>query len=310
MLKFPWLFGKTVRASPAVVDWEARLADETLEIFSRLKSGDSRSGDFVPLTDVSYDVNDAWVEGMMASDALHDEDYVVFSHFRDPATRLLDVGANRGYSVASMRTAGCLAQIMSFEVSEAFRSSLERVKEIDGERYSFVLKGIGDREGSMEFFIPVVNGVTLSALTTGNPKELHVESIVKNVVDYARAHIGTPPYEARVCRMLAAIDRLDGLVPDGAEIVAAKFDVEGLEHAALSGAAEILVRDKPLLLIEGGNCNNRVQELLGGLGYILAQREGSMLFRPAATPARSNAFFVATDYLPRYAAMGLWDPAR
>ena len=290
-------------------DSYSRLADETREIFLRLKSGQSHPGDFVTLTDVSFDVNDAWVVDMMASDTLHDEDYVVFSHFRDPATRVLDVGANRGYSVASMRAAGCLAQIMSFEVSEAFRSSLEQVKAIDGDRYSFEVTGVSDREGWIEFFIPVVNGVTLSALTTGNLEDLHVDSIVKNVVDFARSYIHTPPYEVRVCRMPAAIDRLDRLVPEGPEIVAAKFDVEGLEHAALSGATGILVRDKPLLLIEGGNFDIRVQELLGGLGYTLAQRDGSTLFRPAAPPARSNAFFVATERLPHYIAVGLWTSA-
>jgi FkbM family methyltransferase len=308
-IRFPQIFGKARRdeALPVAEDPANRLAAETRDMFTRLTTGHSRPEDFIALDDVRYDASDDWVDGMMATEALHDEDYIVFSHFCDPGTRVLDVGANRGYSVASMRAAGCLAHITSFEVSEAFRSSLQRVKEIEGERYSYHVTGVGATPGSIEFFIPVVNGTTLSALTTGNPSGLHVESVEKNIVDYATSYIETPPYEVRICRMPASIDRLDNLVGPGSRIVAAKFDVEGLEYEALSGAVEILRRDKPLLMIEGGNFNLDVRTFLEGLGYVLAQREGSVLFQPAEPPARSNAFFVCEALLPDYVTLGLWD---
>lgn len=308
-IRFPHLFGKARQddAPPVTADPCERLAAETREMFTRLTNGHSRPGDFIALEDVRYDASDDWVDGMMATQTLHDEDYIVFSCFRDPNTRVLDVGANRGYSVASMRAAGCLAHITSFEVSEAFRSSLQRVRDIEGDRYSFHVTGVGATPGSIEFFIPVVNGTTLSALTTGNPSGLHVESVVKNIVDYAMSYIGSPPYEVRICRMPALIDRLDNLVGPGSRIVAAKFDVEGLEYEALSGAVEILRRDKPLLMIEGGNFNLDVRAFLKGLGYVLAQREGAMLSQPVQPPARPNAFYVCEELIPDYVALGLWD---
>lgn len=102
-IRFPLLFGKARRdeAPPVAEDPVNRLAAETRDMFTRLTTGHSRPQDFIALEDVRYDASDDWVDGMMAAQTLHDEDYIVFSHFRDPGTRVLDVGANRRYSVAS-----------------------------------------------------------------------------------------------------------------------------------------------------------------------------------------------------------------
>lgn len=283
--------------------------ENAIALFTRLQNRALQPGDLIDLADVTFDGDETWVDGMMAGTDLHDPDYVIFQYFTDPATRILDVGANRGYSVSSMRAAGCLSQIMSFEVSEAFRTSLARVKEIEAGRHDYVICGVGDESGTAEFFIPTVNGLCLSALTTANTDMLVPEGVVSNIelyVDnYMPATHKRKVTDVKICRMVSKIDRLDSLVPPGDDIVAIKLDVEGLEYQALRGGENLLKATYPLLVAEGANYHEALIAYLQGIGYVRAQRQENTLILPDAAPTELNAFFVHESHIASYQKVGL-----
>jgi FkbM family methyltransferase len=62
---------------------------------------------------------------------------------------------------------------------------------------------------------------------------------------------------------------LDAFIDDAVVIDIIQLDVEGYEAQALLGSAEILSRDKPLLILEEGRWtrNKELKDILNGLGY-------------------------------------------
>lgn len=282
------------------------LRTEVVGLFDRLKSGNSLASDFVDLTTVAFDVRLEWVDAMFRKPSLHDPDYVLFSHFRNPEDWLLDVGANRGYSVASMRTAGSRSRIMSFEVSEAFRASLARVKELEGDRYDFRIIGVARTKGKLKFYAPLVNGLAISALTTANIGGIDPSSFASNIISYIEDWIPpTDKYDVRLCTFEAEVDSLDALVPAGRRIAAVKLDIEGLEYQALEGARGLLGANRPFLLIEGGHRDQRIISFLAELGYQRAFRDEAVL-RIGPTDANSlNGFFLHGERLKEYRDTGL-----
>lgn len=152
----------------------------------RIAVGQGRREDFVQMDTITFDANPDWVLGMMEARSLHDEDYAVFGSFRMAMGWILDVGANWGYSVGSLRAAGTDCPILSFEVSPAFAPCLQRVKEVDCYRYEYVISGVGQGAPREHlFYIPTVNGMAIGALTTGTLNTLN-EHMVNNIVNYVR----------------------------------------------------------------------------------------------------------------------------
>lgn len=96
---------------------------------------------------------------MLAAKSVHDPDYQIFAHFRHSMGRIIDVGANWGYPVGSIRATESDCPIVSFEVSPAFEPYLAAIKEIDPFGYDYLICGVGSGEQRKHtFYIPAVNG--------------------------------------------------------------------------------------------------------------------------------------------------------
>jgi len=163
-----------------------RLREQFDKLIERINAG--AEVDYQAEDSVTFDGDPRLVDGMLASKTLHDEDYAIFKYFDASAGTILDVGANWGYSVGSIRTTGSNSPIISFEVLPAFAGCLARVKELDGGRYDYVISGVGPSRGTIVFLTPTINGLALSALTTASSGPLN-PSIINNIVSYVQKYL-------------------------------------------------------------------------------------------------------------------------
>lgn len=278
----------------------------------RMKSGSAFATDLLPLEKARFDANPAWVPDMLAARSVHDPDYQIFAHLRKSMGQILDVGANWGYSVGSIRATGSDCPIVSFEVSPAFEPCLAAIKEIDPFGYDYVICGVGNGERrTLTFYIPAVNGLTMSALTTGTLAGLN-KYMINNIVGHLeqwRPDVTKPTLQFVVTECV--IDSIDTLltkmgppVSDGA-VAAIKIDVEGLEGEALWGAKRTIQQNRPMLILEGGMNSEGVKPFLDEFGYIVMQREDSSIRLSNSPPHGSNGVFAHESRLTEYAEIGL-----
>lgn len=279
---------------------------------ARVKTGSAFETDFLPIEKAGFDADPSWIPGMLSARSVHDPDYQVFAHFRKSMGWILDVGANWGYSVGSIRATGSDCPIFSLEVSPAFESCLAAIKEIDPHGYDYAVCGVGSGERRMHtFYIPAVNGLTMSALTTGTLAGLN-NYMIKNIVGHLeqwRPDVTEPVLQFVVTEcVIDSIDRLlaqmGSSISDGA-VAAIKMDVEGLEGEALWGAKGTIQQNRPLLLLEGGSHSEGAKPFLEEFGYISMQREESKIRVSDTMRQGSNGVFAHETKLKEYAEIGL-----
>ncbi len=164
----------------------------------------------------------------------------------------IDVGANLGeWTVPLSRAVGATGRVLAFEPAPHSAAALEATLAANALRQTEVFRcAIGDHDGTAEFAVPVVTSAR---------------------IDTGTAHLGpaSSGYEAlrvplRSLDLLAAEVGLERL-----ELI--KIDVEGNERQVLDGAASILKRWRPVLVIETGHeakgSRPAIRERLQGLGY-------------------------------------------
>jgi FkbM family methyltransferase len=165
---------------------------------------------------------------------------------------VIDLGANIGeWTVPFARAVGATGRVLAIEPAPRAAAALEMTLAANALRHTEVVRcAVGDRDGTAEFAIPVV----ASART-----------------DTGTARIGSADAgQERLCVPLRAIDSLvleRGL--DRLDLV--KIDVEGYERRVLDGAAAVLARFRPVLVIETGHESEgdraAIHSRLQGLGY-------------------------------------------
>jgi hypothetical protein len=69
------------------------------------------------------DSSPEWVSGMLGSRTIHEREFSLFRFFQDPEEAVLDIGANYGYSAASIWASGSKAFVLSFEANPAHAPS-------------------------------------------------------------------------------------------------------------------------------------------------------------------------------------------
>jgi FkbM family methyltransferase len=253
-----------------------------------------------------YRDDPSWVDGLFSKPKMHEADYVIFGHFRDPATAILDVGANFGYSIGSMCAAGCEAGIFSIEALPWYREHLSRIRDLNPARFDFHIGGVSDRSGVFRFVTPVINGVIESALTSANERS-HRDNLWRNVMQSLQSRKLDPSElvlkfivtELAVATLDAIVGEYRGRLRLG-RIEAIKLDVEGHEAAVLSGARIVLRDHRPLVMMEGANRSAEAREVLAELGYAFATRTDRRLRLDDAISYEANGYFVHQSRIGSY----------
>jgi FkbM family methyltransferase len=164
----------------------------------------------------------------------------------------IDIGANLGeWTVPLAHKVGPAGHLLAIEPAPRSAAALGKTIAANGLRQAeLVCCALGEDDGIVDFAVPLV---TSARSDTGT------------------AHIG--PAAAREETLRVTVRRLDGLVAQrGYErIDLIKIDVEGHERRVLDGAAAVLARFRPVLVIETGHEAEddriAIHDRLTGLGY-------------------------------------------
>ncbi len=219
----------------------------------------------------------------MKTPMVHDPDFLVLDVLLPPRPVCLDVGANEGQSIVSIKALRPEAIIYAFEpnpgVLPALRQAAERFPHV-----TVIPYGLGSVDEELTFYLPSIHGITYHEECTMN---LAIFSLPW--VEARWRSRGGPPI---LKEFTVAVRRGDAF--DFAPHFI-KIDVEGAEFYVLCGLEATLRKHKPLLLIENSDWD-RVTSYLATLGYrAMMPREDFRGLVPFEGE-RVNAFYVHNSW--------------
>lgn len=168
----------------------------------------------------------------------------------------VDVGANRGQSIAAIRLFKPRARIHSFEPNPELAAALAR-------RYrgraaiSVHAFGLADVAGGARLFIPVYKGCVYDGLASLDRQSAATWLSPETLYGFSERRLAV---RETVCRT----ERLDDQHLDPFFI---KIDVQGREFEVVRGGIETIRRLEPVLMIEDLSHRPRLAALLHDLGY-------------------------------------------
>jgi FkbM family methyltransferase len=190
----------------------------------------------------------------------HESEFRFLANFQGQKGLLIDVGANLGQSVVSSRIFNRSYSILSFEPNPHHGSDLKRIKTIFGlNKFEYHLVGLGDQIGSLQFFIPEVQGVPLTQEAT-----LSRESLLADEDTQKRILETTGQKKFSVKETLVPLRKLDDycVKPDFV-----KLDVQFSELQVIQGMKETLQSSYPILIVENSPHLLAIIEYLAPLQY-------------------------------------------
>ena len=206
-----------------------------------------------------------------------------FFHFMDLISDgdiILDLGANIGVTSYHLAKRFPQSTIYSFEPLTLNLGTLKRIKKRFGLSNIYELQlAVGDKDGTLEMVMPVVNRVPMHGLS-------HV--IYEDNTDNNEGL----KYEVPVVKL----DSLKEL-KSNKKISAIKIDVENFEYFALKGAEQILKSNKPIIYSELWDNENRKKciELLNKLQYSAFILYKNELMPFEKSPVEKHNFFFIPD---------------
>lgn len=290
------------------------------ELYARLQSGALLPSDMIPLSEVDFPNYADIIGEYREQRGLFEERFAhfiptfdVFRIFDDPSSVVLDVGAHLGYSAIAMRRQGCAGKIVAIDALPSNVRCLARLKEIEGEKYDFIHRAIGDTAAPLRLYLPVMNGVGITGIaSTGGTLSHDFAFILAEQAKSYPSVAADGEDDPRICLVEIEGGRLDDLFAARGElekIVAIKMDLEGNEGPAVRGAERIFTFARPLLMVEGANRDPIVREAMRRYGYFHCERhDGTLRAHPEISDAQ-DGFWLHPDRVEQYRAQGLFEGA-
>lgn len=187
---------------------------------------------------------------------VHEADFNVFRAFEGDVGLFVDIGANMGTSIVSLRNVCSSMRILSFELIPLLEGVLRLVRERTPNS-DFRMLGLSDAPQRTSLYIPVFNSLLCTPWTSLSTEVF--ETDLRR--DGWRQITGQDDFE--LLRLDVEISTVDTQM---LRPTAMKIDVEGAELKVLNGARATLTKHRPVLLIEDGHQPETVA-WLGALGY-------------------------------------------
>jgi FkbM family methyltransferase len=185
----------------------------------------------------------------------HEPDFVALRYF-PPGSLMLDVGANYGQSIASMRLMQPEANIVSYEPNADLAYQITELFRND-RRVTVQAFGLSDVRGEFDLFVPYYRGFPYPGLASLDEEEARSWLSAETLYFFR-------PSDLRVGRMRCHIETLDSQALNPYFI---KIDVQGAEFDLLRGGQATLAHHQPILLIESPGRDPRIESLLSSLRY-------------------------------------------
>lgn len=192
---------------------------------------------------------------------------------------VLDLGANIGVTSYHLAKKLPKSTIFSFEPLTLNMDTLKRIKKrFNLKNVNEFQVAVGDKPGSLEMVMPVINNVPMHGLS-------HVIH-----EDNTEFNSGLKYQVPVVC-----LDEFKPLKENGKRITALKIDVENFEYFALKGAEHLITKNQPVIYCELWENENRKKCIgfLNNLNYsafILHKKE--LLPFEKTTIEKHNFFFL------------------
>jgi FkbM family methyltransferase len=168
----------------------------------------------------------------------------------------LDVGANRGQSIESIKVMRPAADVIAFEPNALLADRL-RHRYADRPDVTVHPFGLADAESRRTLFVPTYRGYVYDGLASFDREQAEVWLSPQTLYRFAPDKLVLHEMQSRtVC-----LDSLD-LGP-----IFIKIDVQGYEYQVVKGGMETIKRYQPVLLIEDVHWETQLGALLRQLGY-------------------------------------------
>ena len=122
--------------------------------------------------------------GVLERTTLTEPEFAIFRFFNDDTDTVLDIGANYGYSAATIWAAGATSKILSFEPNPWHVVCLEQIKQMRPGIFDFVNIALGSSPGELNFVLPVIEGTGVSGLMSAAIESEMDWAIPENVLLY------------------------------------------------------------------------------------------------------------------------------
>lgn len=209
----------------------------------------------------------------------HDTDFSILQHILPEKPFVVDVGANRGQSIQSIKFARPKSIIHSFEPNPEFKEPLESLKNIYDDINIYNI-GLGNSHGEMQFFLPVINGVRYVEETTMRLAALEEPWVVERFKERGER------VEFEVFRAQVSVGDDFNFRPD-----LIKIDVEGVESEVVAGFSETIISYAPILLVENGDWT-RLHPIIKNLGYKAMMPNENFTKLVPFSGTRINTFYI------------------
>lgn len=188
---------------------------------------------------------------------IHEEDYWILKSFRRAEDTAVDIGANSGQSIISIRTVNPVIKIVSFEPNPLLVDILQKLKNYYSNLEIHTV-GLGDSEEVRDFYTPVVDGLLITPLAS-----LDLATISLPEQKQYIQQLGTRP---DVYLLRESIQTLRG---DSFRLNPSfmKIDAEGFELNIVKGFVNTISQFRPVLMIEKSRFICEIDAFLTDLGY-------------------------------------------
>ena len=209
----------------------------------------------------------------------NEKDFFHFLELIPDGGTILDLGANIGVTSYHLSKKKPGSKILSFEPLTLNMETLKRIKKRFKLANVFEYQvAVGERSGTLEMVMPVINNVPMHGLS----HVVHEENTENNT--------GLKYNVPVVC-----LDDFPELQKFEKPVTAIKMDVENFEFFVLKGAEHLIAENQPIIYCELWENNNRKKciDLLNNLGYsALVLQKKELVPIEHATVEKHNFFFL------------------
>lgn len=208
--------------------------------------------------------------------------YRAFEYLRvQSGQQFIDIGANRGQTIASFRLYDKSTPVVSFEPNPLFarRLTSQYAQDKAVTIYPF---GLGTEDGHFDLYLPYYRGFMFDGLASFDFNSAHDWLNPERIYGFNERHLKIEKIRCEV-RVWDEVETRPDLV---------KIDVQGYEAAVLRGGLQTIRKHRPIFLLEN-NPDNPHEDVLLVEGYRRAAYEGGQLILD--TLGDENTFYIPEE---------------